>query len=59
MYSGCGGYGWSVNVGGDRCVTGTYASASGGGPRVAASGAGEECRTDSGDDAGTARAPCP
>jgi RNA polymerase sigma-70 factor (sigma-E family) len=50
MYSGCGGYGWCVNVGGDHCTTSTYASASGVGPRVADSGADEDCRTDSDDD---------
>jgi len=45
MYSRCGGYGWCVNVGGDHCTTSTYASASGVGPRVADSGADEDCRT--------------
>jgi RNA polymerase sigma-70 factor (sigma-E family) len=50
MYSGCGGYGWCVNVGGDHCPTSTYASASGTGPRGAASGADEDCRPDSEDD---------
>jgi RNA polymerase sigma-70 factor (sigma-E family) len=50
MYSGCGGYGWCVNVGGDHCTTGTYASASGVGPRVADSRADEDCRTDNEDD---------
>jgi RNA polymerase sigma-70 factor (sigma-E family) len=50
MYSGCGGYGWCVNVGGDHCTTSTYASASGVGARVADSGADEDCRTDGEDD---------
>lgn len=50
MYSGCGGYGWCVNVGGDHCTTSTYASASGVGPRVADSGADEDSRTDCEDD---------
>lgn len=51
MYSGCGGYCWCVNVGGDHSVTGTCASASGGGRRVAATGAGADSRTGSEDDA--------
>jgi RNA polymerase sigma-70 factor (sigma-E family) len=50
MYWGCGGYGWCVNVGGDHCTTSTYASVSGVGPRVADSGADEDCRADSEDD---------
>jgi RNA polymerase sigma-70 factor (sigma-E family) len=40
-----------VNVGGDRCITSTYANASGGVPRVADSGAHEDRNTDSEDDA--------
>jgi RNA polymerase sigma-70 factor (sigma-E family) len=52
MYSGCGGYGWCVNVGGDRCVTSTYASASGVGLSAAASGPDDDdCRPGSEDDA--------
>jgi RNA polymerase sigma-70 factor (sigma-E family) len=51
MYSGCGGYCWYVNVGGDHSVTGTCANASGGGRRVAASGVGTDARTGSDDDA--------
>lgn len=51
MYSGRGGYCWCVNVGGDHSVTGTCASASGGGRGVAAGGAGADARTGSEDDA--------
>ncbi len=51
MCSGCSGYGWCVDVGGDRCITSTYASASGVGLRAAASDADEDCRPGSEDDA--------
>jgi RNA polymerase sigma-70 factor (sigma-E family) len=54
MYSGCGGYGWCVNVGGDHRITSTYAGASGGRRRVAPGGARADAGTGSDDDSGGA-----
>jgi RNA polymerase sigma-70 factor (sigma-E family) len=50
MHSGCDGYGWCVDVGGDHCTPSTYESASGVGLPIAASSADEDCRPGGEDD---------